>query len=115
VLDVCRRGEQPSDLFRAENNRQAARLAGRDELLGKIAALQRDLEEEPQGSGTDVDGRYRRPDRRQPQLIAMDILDGGLVGRPAQKIGKPFDVADIVELSLGAQLPDGHVLDQSPA
>ena len=45
-----------TDLFRAENNRQAARLAGRDDRLGKIAALQRDLEEEPQGSGTDVDG-----------------------------------------------------------
>src|SRR5271168_3144974 len=88
VLDVRRRREQPTDLFRAQNNGQAARLAGRDDLLGKIAALQRDLEEEPQGSGTDVGGRYRRPDRRQPQLIAMDILGGGLVGRPAQKIGK---------------------------
>ena len=62
VFDVSRRGEQPSDLFRAQNNGQAARLAGRDELLGKIVALQRDPEEEPQGSGTDVDGRYRRPD-----------------------------------------------------
>ena len=115
MLDVSRRGEQPTDLFRAQNNGQAARLAGGDDLLGKIAALQRDLEEEPQSSGTDVDGRYRRPDRRQPQLIAMDILGGGLVGRPAQKIGKPFDVADIVELSLGAKPSDRHVLDQSPA
>src|SRR5204863_6786822 len=94
MLDVYRRGEQPTNLFRAENNEQAARLAGRDELLGKIMALQRDLEEEPQGSGTDVDGRYRRPDRRQPQLIAMDILGGSLVGRTAQKIGKACDVAD---------------------
>jgi hypothetical protein len=115
VLDVSRRGEQPTDLFRAQNNGQAARLAGRDELLGKIVALQRDLEEEPQGSGTDVDGRYRRADRRQPQLIAMNILGGSLVGRTAQKIGKPFDVADIVELSLGAKPADRHVLDQSPA
>src|SRR5271167_659353 len=116
VLDVYRRGEQPSDLFRAQNNGQAARLAGRDDLLGKIAALQRDLEEEPsQGSGADVDGRYRRPNRRQPQLIAMDILRGGLVGRPSQKIGKPFDVAEIVELGLGAKPPDRHVLDQSSA
>src|SRR4051795_6816642 len=106
VLDVYCRGEQPTDLFRAENNGQAARLAGRDELLGKIVALQRDLEEEPQGSGTDVDGRYRRADRRQPQLIAMNILGGGLVGRTAQKIGKPFDVADIVELRLGAKPAD---------
>src|SRR5262249_59662282 len=95
VLDVYRRGEQPSDLFRAENNGQAARLAGRDDLLGKIVALQRDPEEEPQGRGTDIDGRYRRSDRRQPQLIAMDILGGGLVGRPAQEIGKPFDVAGL--------------------
>src|SRR6516164_6042571 len=115
VLDVCRRGEEPTDLFRAQNNGQAARLAGRDDLLGKIVALQRDLEEEPQGRGTDVDGRYRRPDRRQPQLIAMDIRRSGLVGRPAQKIGKPFDVADIMEMSLGAKPPDRHVLDQSPA
>jgi hypothetical protein len=38
VLDVCRRGEQPTNLFRAENNWQAARLAGRDDLLGKIVA-----------------------------------------------------------------------------
>src|SRR5271169_7186815 len=34
VLDVSRRGEQPTDLFRAQNNGQAARLAGRDDLLG---------------------------------------------------------------------------------
>ncbi len=38
MLDVYRRGEQPTDLFRAQNNGQAARLAGRDELLGKIVA-----------------------------------------------------------------------------
>jgi hypothetical protein len=37
-------------------------------------------------------------------LIAMNILGGSLVGRTAQKIGKAFDVADIVELSLGANL-----------
>jgi hypothetical protein len=115
VLDVSRHGEQPTNLFRAQNNGQAARLAGRDDLPGKIVALQRDPEEEPQGRGTNIDGRYRRPDRRQPQLIAMDILWGGLVGRPAQEIGKLFDVADIVELSLGAKPSDRHVLDQSPA
>jgi hypothetical protein len=45
----------------------------------------------------------------------MDILGGGLVGRPAQKIGKPFNMADIVVLSLGAEPADRHVLDQSPA
>src|SRR6201998_742125 len=39
VLDIRRRGEQPTDLLRAENNGQAARLAGRDELIGKIVAL----------------------------------------------------------------------------
>src|SRR5215831_8993316 len=66
VLDVRRRGEQSADLFRAENNGEAARLTGRHDALGKIGALQRNLEEEPQGSGTDVRGRYRRPDRRQP-------------------------------------------------
>jgi hypothetical protein len=33
----------------------------------------------------------------------MDILGSSLVGRPAQEIGKPFDVADIVELSLGTK------------
>src|ERR1700745_1110026 len=62
VLDVRRRGEKPSDLFRAENNGQAARLAHRHARVGKIAALQRDLEEEPQRTGTGVDGRYRRSD-----------------------------------------------------
>jgi hypothetical protein len=77
-------------------------------------AFQRDLEEEPQGSGSDVGGPYRR-DRRQPQLIAMDILGRSLVGRPTQKIGKLFDVADILVLRLGAEPADGHVLDQSPA
>src|SRR6516165_140813 len=66
VLDVCRRGEQPTNLLRAQNNGQAARLAGRDELLGKIVAFQCDLEEEPQGSGADVGGSHRRPDRGQP-------------------------------------------------
>jgi hypothetical protein len=48
-------------------------------------------------------------------LIAMDILGSGLVGGPAEKIGKPFDVADILVLSLGAEPVDRHVLDQSPA
>src|SRR5215472_5095665 len=66
VLDVRRRGEQPTDLLRAQNNGQATRLAGRDELLGKIVAFQCDLEEEPQGSGADVGGSHRRPDRGQP-------------------------------------------------
>ena len=115
MLDVCRRGEQPTDLVRAQNNGQAARLAGRDDLLGKIVALQRDLEEEPQGSGSDVGGRHRDADRCQPQLIAMDILGGSLVGRPAQEIGKLFDVANILILSPGAEPADRHVLDQSPA
>src|SRR5215468_5176211 len=66
VLNVRRRGEQPTDLLRAQNNGQAARLAGRDELLGKIVAFQCDLEEEPQGSGADVGGSHRRPARGQP-------------------------------------------------
>jgi hypothetical protein len=38
----------------------------------------------------------------------MDILGGGLVGRPAQEIGKPFDVADILVLSLGTKPVDRH-------
>ena len=46
MLDVRRRGEQPTDLLRGQNNGHAARLAGRDELLGKIVALQCDLEED---------------------------------------------------------------------
>ena len=46
MLDVRRRGEQPTDLFGTENNGKAARLAGRDELLGKIVAFQGDLEED---------------------------------------------------------------------
>src|SRR6201984_788834 len=78
VLDVCCRGEQPTDLFRAQNDGQAAGLTGRTDLLGKIVALQRDLEEDPQGSGSDVGGRYRRSDRCQPQLITMDIFGGSL-------------------------------------
>src|SRR5262245_20615463 len=45
----------------------------------------------------------------------MDILGGGLVGRPAQEIGKLFDVADILVVRLGAEPADRHVLDQSPA
>src|SRR5215813_13874936 len=62
MLDVHRRREKPSDLFRAKNNGQAARFADRHDRVGKIAALQRDLEEEPQRTGTGVDGRYRRSD-----------------------------------------------------
>src|SRR5215470_15016752 len=45
----------------------------------------------------------------------MDILGGGFVGRPTQKIGKLFDVADVLVLSLGTEPPDRHVLDQPPA
>src|ERR1700760_1296824 len=45
----------------------------------------------------------------------MDILGGGLVGRPAEEIGKLFDVADILVVRLGAEPADRHVLDQSPA
>src|SRR5215467_7007643 len=45
----------------------------------------------------------------------MDILGGGFVGRPTQKIGKLFDVADVLVLSPGIEPPDRHVLDQPPA
>jgi hypothetical protein len=92
VLDVRRRCEKATDLFRAENNGEAARLAHRHDRVGKIAALQRDPEEEPQRRGVGVDGRYRRSNRRQPQLIPTDILRGGLIGRAAYEIGKSFDV-----------------------
>ena len=110
-----RRREKPSDLFRTENNGQAARLTDRHDRVGKIAALQRDLEEEPQRAGTGVDGRYRRSDRPQVQLVAMDILRSGLVERPAHEIREAFNVADILMLSVGAKPTDRHVLDQSPA
>src|SRR6476646_8124069 len=85
--------------LRTTGRRRGSR--GRDDLLGKIVALQRDLEEEPQGSGSEVGGRHRDADRCQPQLIAMDILGGSLVGRPAQEIGKLFDGANILILSPG--------------
>src|SRR6516164_9417230 len=55
------------------------------------------------------------PIRRQPQLIATDILRGGLVGRAADEIRKAFDVADILVLSPRAKPADRHVFDQSPA
>src|SRR3974377_651984 len=45
----------------------------------------------------------------------MDILGGGLVGRPAQEIGKLFDVVDILVVRLGAEPAERHVLDHSPA
>ena len=109
MLDVRRRCEKPTDLFRAENNGEAARLAHRHDRVGKIAALQRDLEEEPQSSGTDVDDRYRRSDRRQPQLIAMDVLGASLVGRLAQEIGKPFDVLQPGVDPVAADDPDDEV------
>src|SRR5215472_7166988 len=115
VLDVRGRREQPTDLFRAQYNGQAARLAGRYDLFGKIGTLQRDPEEEPQRRGSGVDRPYRRSNRRQPHLIATDILRGRLLGGPAYEIGKLFDVADILLLRLGMQPADRHVFDQSPA
>src|SRR3974377_1599202 len=78
VLGVHRRGEQPTDLLRAQNNGQAARLAGRDELLGKIVAFQCDLEEEPECSGAGGGGSPRHAHTGPPYTIAMDILDGGI-------------------------------------
>ncbi len=103
LLEVRRRREKPTDLFGAENNGEAARLADRHDLVGKIAALQCDLEEKPQGTGSGVDGRYRRSDRRQPQLIPMDVLRGGLGGRAAKEIRKAIDAADVFVPSLGAK------------
>jgi hypothetical protein len=73
------------------------------------------FEEEPQSSSPDVDGWHRHSDQRQPQLVPMDVLWRGLVGRPANEIRKAFDVADIVVLSLGAKPADRHVVDQSLA
>jgi hypothetical protein len=43
----------------------------------------------------------------------MDILGGGLVGRPAKEIRKPFDVADIVVLSLGTKRPSRRMVVSS--
>src|SRR5215468_8534056 len=101
--------------LRAENNGEAARLTDRHDRVGKIIALQRDLEEEPQRAGTKVEGRHPGSDRRQSQLIATDILRGGLVGRAADEIRKAFDVAGIFVLSPRTKPADRHVLDQSPA
>src|SRR5207237_8832572 len=49
VLDVRRRGEQPTELLRAQHNGQAARLAGREAPLGKDVELPCHLNEEPPG------------------------------------------------------------------
>src|SRR5215472_17060070 len=62
-------------------------------------------------SATSTAGR----DNGRASAVAMDILGGGLVGRPAQEIGKLFDVADILVVRLGAEPAYRHVLDQSPA
>src|SRR6202045_2939896 len=78
------RCSQASGVSQAQG--EAPRLADRHDLVGKIAALQCDLEEKPQGTGSGVDGRYRRSDRRQPQLIPMDVLRSGLGGKAAKKI-----------------------------
>jgi hypothetical protein len=112
MLDVCRRREQPTNLLRAENNRQAARLAGRHDLVGKIAALERDFEEKAQCAGIGVDSRYRGSDRRQSQLVSSHILSSGLIRRAANEVRKAFDVADIVVLSLGTKPADRHIIDQ---
>jgi hypothetical protein len=68
VLDVCRRGEQPTNLFRAENNGEAARLAGRHDLVGKIAALQRDSR-----YSSELSSRYKLPRKRFSRRPFPDI------------------------------------------
>jgi hypothetical protein len=76
VLDVCRQREQPTDLFRAENDGETARLAHRHDRVGKIAALQRDLEEESQGSGTDIDGRIAEVAQQRKGRVELSNLTG---------------------------------------
>jgi hypothetical protein len=71
-------------------------MPDRHDRVGKIAVFQRDPEEEAQCRGTGVEARHRGSDRRQPQLIAMDVLQGGLVGRAPDEIGEAFDPADIL-------------------
>jgi hypothetical protein len=85
--------QQPRDPFRKE----------RDRWFESISLQRRVVRTPVQTS--------RRPTFKR--LVAMDILRGGLVGRPAHEIRKAFDVADILVLCVGAKPADRRALGAS--
>ena len=87
-------------------------MDGTNQLAGKLWAVERMVEEEPQGRDNAVHGR-----RRYARFLLLDlepphILRSRGMGRASQPRREPPDVTQIVALGLMAEPAHGHVVAQ---
>lgn len=92
---------------------EIARVHQPHEAAGKIRAINRGIEEEPQRRHDTVHRRHRDALALLPYLEAAQIIHGRGIGRPREKAGKSSDVAQIVALSLVPEVAQVHVVDQA--
>jgi len=115
MLRVARRCDQPGDLLAAQYHGQLARFAHRTHHRHQLAAVERDLEEEPEARDRRVDRHRRSALINQVQLKSPQILPSGSVGRAAQEAGQASHGAHIGDLRLAVKLAQAHVLDHALA
>jgi hypothetical protein len=100
VFKPRRRVEEPRNFFRAEYDRQPARLANELRVLDDRCLLERDPEKEPQRRYRVIENGRMRAALRQMQLKTPDVLEARRVGRSAEESGELLDDADVALLGL---------------
>ena len=115
MLQADRRIKEPADLVRAEDVRQAARIAQPHQLAGEIGPVDRLDEEEAQGRDDGVHRWHAETGLLHGDLKTAQVLSGRRIGRAFEKGGQAPHVAQIIALRRARETPHGHVVDQTLA
>src|SRR5271154_2508758 len=109
VLDARCRLQKARNLLGAQDDRHLARLVHERQVPGKVGAVERHIEEEPQRRDGGVDLRRAGAARRQMQPKAAHILQPCCVGRATKERGEILDPLHVVMLGFWRELTDRHV------
>jgi hypothetical protein len=115
VLDARRCLQKARNLLGAQHHRYLARLVHERQVLGKLGAIERHIEEEPQRRDGGVDLWRASAARRQMQPKAAHVLRLGQVGRAAEKRREVLDPLHVVMLGFWREFADRHVFDHASA
>ena len=106
VLDAGRRLQEARDLLGAQDDRQLARLMHDRQMPGRVGAIERHGEEEPQRRDGGVDERRAGAGLGQMQLETAQVLVGRRVRRPADEPCQVYNGANVVMLGLRREMAD---------
>ena len=115
VLQARNSFQKAHHFVRAQDHRQAARLAGVRNPLGQLRPVHRHAVEEAQGADDLVQRRPGHARSHQVHLERTHIFQAQPIWRTAEKPAELRDRMDVRSLGRRRQIADSHVLDHAAA